>query len=330
MKLSLLVYTYKQKNELNIFLENCTNQIDENFEIILSLNKPTLEELEIIYKYKKKLENKIQVLINDKRQMFSSEFIKMLNLAKGEYIAFINPSTFLESEFTQLFSTFSNKHKADMIEFKPSYKGFFEIELRQRIAEKKVFNLKEEKKVLAYILPIIFNKFFNREKFIKILPKLENKNISNSKIWIDLVFKFLLNTETYVYINTVLISDFNEKNFVNNPSALIKEWDGIEKYIKNEFPDFIQEIQYNKIYNLALFLPGILNPYTKHRIKNFIFKNHLPTSISRFYKKIKDMKVNEFFIIISLNKYFLDNDWEKMVILKDLAPNKWKNLTRKL
>ncbi|WP_033161331.1 glycosyltransferase family 2 protein [[Mycoplasma] collis] len=330
MKLSILLSVYKQKNEIHNLLDSLSKQTSKNFEIILVINSPSAEELEILHFYKTSMMKKLKIIINDKRQIFFNDFYKMLSMAKGEYFVFVSAGAKIETNFVEMFIKYSTQFSVDLLEFRLSYKGYLDFDLRQRIEEKKILKISENKNVLAYILPVFFNKFFNRTKFIEIKNKIQITNPSNQKIWIDLIYKIILNLKNFVYIHHVLISEWNNKSIITNPNALIKDWNNIENYVKNNNPEFIYEIQFNKIYTLALFVPLLLSSQSHNKIKRLIFKTPIPISTMKYYENLKTIRINEFSINISINKYFLENEWETNIISKDLAPNKWQTLTRKL
>ncbi|UWD34109.1 glycosyltransferase family 2 protein [Mesomycoplasma molare] len=331
MKLSILVPSYKQKNELKSLLDSLfVQQTNNDFEIVLTINKPTNEELNLIFEYKSLFKEKLKILINTKRKSVIKGILDMLFIAEGEYFVVVFPETNLKNFFVQKFIDTQNKYPADLIEFKPQFKGFFHLEPKKRIEEKKIFSIKDDKSVIAYAFPIIFNKFFKLENVREIIKNKTFKDL-NSKYTLDFLYKLLIDLKSYVYIDEVIVHEWNNDISITNPVQVIKELKGLENYVRENNIYFLQEVLYAKLYFLQIFLPVILAETKKSLLVRFLTKQkEFSPFVLNYYEKLKEMRKNEFILLTTINKYILLNTEESKLILENTPPSKWHLISKRI
>lgn len=154
-KFSLVIPVYNVEDFLIQCLDSIVNQTLESIEIICINDGSTDNSLEILNKYA--AEDKRFVVISQENQGQGVARNKGLEIARGEYIAFVDPDDWIElNALEELYKAFKTK-KADVIEF--NYREYNEYsgktrELSLRRKLKKVFN---------YDLKLI--PYYNWEKF---------------------------------------------------------------------------------------------------------------------------------------------------------------------
>ncbi|MGZ9414371.1 glycosyltransferase family 2 protein [Mycoplasma sp. 5370] len=331
MKLSILIPSYKQKNELKSLLDSCyVQQKNEDFEVIVTINKPTNDELNLVYEYKELFKDKLKILINTKRQGVIRDIFDMLTKAVGEYFIVVFPETNLKNFFVKRFIEIEKKYKVDIIEFKPKFKGFFQLEPKKRIQDNKIFKIQEDKKVIAYTFPIIFNKFFNTNKFLEITANTNFKDAS-SKYLIEILYKTLPFLESYVYIDEIIVNEWNNEISIFNPSQVIRDWKNIENFTRENKIEFMEEILYAKLYFLQIFIPVILGVTKKSLLTRLLTRQEeFPITVLKYYEKLKLLRKNEFNLLLSVNKYILLNSNESKLITENTAPSKWHSISKKI
>ncbi|WGI36961.1 glycosyltransferase family 2 protein [Mesomycoplasma lagogenitalium] len=329
MKLSIIVPSYNQKNELKSLLDSCLLQKYDDYEVLITVNTPSTDEMNLLEQYKNIFENRLKVIFNTRRQSVVKNIFKMLHLATGQYFIVVYPETNLKDVFVQKFLEYEKEYTPDILEFKPKFKGFFKLEPRKRIEEKQLFNIQEDKKVVAFTFPTIFNKFYNRKKFIEIIKNKTFKD-ANTKYLIDIVYKTILYFQTYVYIDEVIVNEWNNDISINNPTQIIRDWKNIEIFTKENKPDFLEEIAYAKLFHLQVFVPTILGVTKKSLLKRLLrHQEQFSPLVLKYYDKLKIMRKEEFNLITSVNKYIFLNTDESKLVTNSLPPSKWNSLQGK-
>ncbi|MBN3534557.1 glycosyltransferase [Mycoplasma procyoni] len=330
MKLSIVIPSYKQKNELKSVLDSCIAQKKQDFEIILNLTKPTNEELKLIENYKEIFKDKLKVIFTTKRQGVVNNIETMLKIAEGDYFIVVFPETNLKDFFVAKFLETAKKFKTDIIEFRPQFKGFFKLEPHKRLEDSKIFKIQENKEVVAYTFPLIFNKFFKTEKF-KEIAQARNYRDANNKFLIDLLYKTIISFDTFVYIDEVIINEWNNNIPISNPMQILRDWSEIDQFTTENFPNFKAEIQYAKLYQLEVFFPAILG-LTKVSLLQRILKHEEKFSplVLKYYDKLKEIRKAEFNLWTTINRYILQNCEESKLIIQSFSPSKWITLHKKI
>ncbi|AEC45684.1 glycosyltransferase [Mesomycoplasma hyorhinis] len=89
MMLSIFLPIYNKNQNLEQILEKFVKQTDKDFELVLSLNSPSEQQLIALDKFKKSFKNQVIILINDKNKILSEQILDMVLLSSGEYFVYI-------------------------------------------------------------------------------------------------------------------------------------------------------------------------------------------------------------------------------------------------
>lgn len=331
MMLSILLPIYNKSENLELILNKFLNQTNKDFELILSLNSPSEKQLNIVQNTIKSFKNKVIVVINDKNKILSEEIIDMVNISSGEYFIYCSEFLDFEANFVEIFLKYKQKFNTDVIEFSPKLESYFSWSPKNRIKKNKVFKSEELSKVIAYSFPLFFNKFFKKEVFLNI-----SKNISikanNSKFLLNLVYKMLLNIDSYVFLDQkfFVVKDV----YIDKISfyTLNRNWSEIFEYMLQNRRNFTNEILYAKMYFFELFIPSLFGLHKQRlfkKIKKILWKESqidlLIEKYAKFLKKLRDIEFNK-----STNNYLFENTEEAELIKLNLNKDKWKEIHKKL
>lgn len=331
MMLSIFLPIYNKNQNLEQILEKFVKQTDKDFELVLSLNSPSEQQLIALDKFKKSFKNQVIILINDKNKILSEQILDMVLLSSGEYFVYIADFLDFENNLVELFSKYKQKFNCDVIEFKPKLKTYFQWMPKNRIKKNRVFNLPSQPQVIAYSFPLFFNKFFKKDTFLNII---KNTNIkeNNSKFLLNLVYKILLNIQTYVFIDQVFLTIKNIKVDKISFYTLNRNWSEIQEYMLQNRRKFANEIQYAKMYFFELFILSMFGLHKSNffkKIKHMLWKESqiqlLMDKYFSFLEKLRKVEFNK-----NINLYLFENNEESFLIKSDLNQDKWKEIHKKL
>lgn len=329
MKLSIIVSAYRQSKYLNTFLYSISEQKSENFEVLLYVDKPSSIDYKILDQYSGILKSKLKIFINLSARGGNSNWIEAIKKTTGDYVTIIYIEMIVKNNYVSEYEKIVHSFPVDIIETKPRFNGFFKWSPKARIKPKTVFDIVENKETVAYSYPFMFNKFIRND----IIKKMASFNITspgNVKYWIELIYELFVLAKTYVYVDNVLINDWNETLDSFNSTSFIKQWKDIEEHFKNSHPGFLQEIRYAKIYHFLVFLAGMVGTGTRSHfwIRLKFKKNHKLIS-EKLNNHIKFLRENEFKHIIKVNKYFVTFNQETEHLIKFLPISKWHHIVDK-
>lgn len=89
-RVSAITSCYKSEKYLESFLKNVKKQSYDNFEVILELNDPSKEEINIVKKYEKKLNSILNVEISKSLNTMSKTWNNCINRSTGKYLCIWN------------------------------------------------------------------------------------------------------------------------------------------------------------------------------------------------------------------------------------------------
>lgn len=333
MKLSIILSSQNKNKYLKQFLESMHNQISKNFEILLTIDKPSNEDLKIVEEYQEKLNKKIKVFLNSSIQGKNYNWISMIEQSKGKYITILHPESIIKHNYVKEFTNYVLKYNTDVIEFRPEFKGIEKWAPKERIKSASIIEIQNNSDYIAYSFPLIFNKFWKKSLLKKVVNEYDLKNHKNIQHWIELNYLALINSKSYVYVNKILVEDWNNslKNFSYNVNK--SQWENIIKATKDlENKKYLQEIFYAQIYHYQIFLPTVIGIYSKNKLLN-IFKTQdkdkYDSIVATLYKEIQKMRNEKFKLAIATNKFLLYQNNE-VVFLNNYVPvHKWHNLHKK-
>lgn len=170
-KISIIVPVYNVEGYLNNCIDSILNQTFKDFELILVNDGSTDNSLKIC-KYYKNIDNRI-CIINKENGGLSSARNAGLDIAKGEYIGFVDSDDYIHPQMYELLYNQIMKNDADisMCEFK-RVSEFKKMELSDKVIlnqEVEILNNEEavfklgEKRAVTYV--VAWNKLYVKSLF---------------------------------------------------------------------------------------------------------------------------------------------------------------------
>ena len=283
-KISVIVPVYNVEKYLEKCIDSIINQEYKNIEIILVNDGSTDKSIDICKKYKN-IDDRI-VLIDKKNAGVSSSRNLGISLAKGDFIAFIDPDDWIEKDM--LFNMYKkcNQGNFDMCicNYVIEYENFYKkIDMKVPFS-KKIFNDKSD--IMKYIIAsLISSETLNQDEgfmmgsICRILVKssiikenniLFDENITYSE---DLLFllKILLNTERLCIDDKTYYHYFQRENSAVNSyrktyyDDVMKVYNKINEILSQE--ENTEDIIYQRMdnayyrYSMASILNEFRNPY---------------------------------------------------------------------
>ena len=166
LKLSVIMPVYNVEKYLPKCLDSLTGQTLKEIEIICINDGSSDSSSEILNRYAAR-DNRITV-INQENQGQGNARNCGINLAKGEYIAFVDSDDWLENNAFEILYEKAKKFDADTVEF--NYNEIFECsgQIKKhnysiKLPENKVYNYKITKKYLFGTISVSWNKIYKRD-----------------------------------------------------------------------------------------------------------------------------------------------------------------------
>lgn len=324
--ISIIIPIYNSEKYLHRCIQSVINQTFKNIEIILINDGSTDNSINICNEFKK-IDNRIIFESQENKGVSSARNLGM-NIASGEYIAFVDSDDWIEEKFCEISYQSINNKKYDLLIFNPyEHKGeeidiienFFEkkreflsdnSELVKMLLNPKVYKRKNHNIIIGGPVCKLYRRNFIKENNIKF-----NTNIS---IHEDDIFniQFIGQCKNILYINENLYHIFR-----NNDSSTRRYMPGAIDNIKNTiytYKDVINKLTYSdecwesfneKIIGLFIILNSV---YFSHKDNK--------KSIVDLYKEIKKFSTEKFFIQ-ALNKSRIKHLDKKRIITLYLLKN---------
>ena len=185
--LTIIVPIYQPKKDISAILKNLTKQKNQNFDVIILIDKPNDNELEAIKKYKQNIGNRLKLIINSSHQHISIVLRQAFTFVKTEYSYIFYSYSYIKSEFTNHIINFINKsvNKPDFIELNGYCRGLVHYDFyRDKFQNEKIINLELDKSPITLISPYSFNFLTKTEIYKKIyvenITKTDNLEFSAS------------------------------------------------------------------------------------------------------------------------------------------------------
>ena len=260
VKVSVILPIYNQEKYLNKALKSLEKQTLEDVEFICVNDGSVDSSLNILNEYA--LKDERFKVINQKNQGCGASRNNGLKLAKGEYIAFLDPDDWFESNALEKLYNKAKKQDCDMVVF--NFKKISEggevvgkFNLKERL--KRFVDIKEDKnfhwrdiksRVLGGLYPVAWNKFYKKD-----LIKENSLHFAKSNLAEDNVFVFgaTLTARNIGYLADSLynyqihgnsaIRNKSDKNLclfksIDSVKRLLKDLDLTDE-LKNEFDGYI-------------------------------------------------------------------------------------------
>ena len=166
---SVLIPIYNASKYLGQALGSVTKQTLSNIEIICINDGSTDDSLEIIHKYAVQ-DNRINI-INKSNSGYGDSMNHGLNIAKGEYIAILEPDDWYEPNMLKMLYQLAAKHNLDVIkgdfyQYSNQTKRDRQYHLFRPEQCNKVFN-SDQNTFIYSLQPSIWSALYKREFLIK-------------------------------------------------------------------------------------------------------------------------------------------------------------------
>lgn len=229
IKISIIVPVYNLEKLLPICIDSILDQTFEDFELILVNDGSTDKSGEICDEYSNQ-DTRITV-IHKKNQGVSSARNTGLEVAKGDYIGFVDGDDYINKYMYEILYKNASKHSSDMVIC--SYKNVYEGQLHatgkiDSIANKQHLNNIESLKqmylnkssYISYVVP--WNKLYKKCLFAHI--KYEVGNIYDDE---TVAHKLLYNSRKVTFIPTKLYYYLQRDGSQMNSTFHIKRFDKV-------------------------------------------------------------------------------------------------------
>ncbi|TPE57773.1 glycosyltransferase [[Mycoplasma] falconis] len=257
-KLTFIIPIYHPEIAVSEIFRNLYKQTNQNFDIIVSIDKPTDKELNALCRLQETYNNNLKVIINTTHQHLNSVIKQSLEYVKTEYTYVLYSYTSLKSKFVESVYEFLNQtdQSVDILSFDGNLNGLvghrFFVE---NIQPKKVYNIRENlgtvKNVVPFSFAIITKTHIIKEVFNTNLVK--NLNHQYSSI---LTYMSLTNAKTFAYLDTTWVKDENNNLMLFNAKNLSKEWTFILNNASD--PEFKNVLEFARFVNFAYYFAGYL------------------------------------------------------------------------
>lgn len=271
MKISVIVPVYNSERYIEKCIKSIENQTYQNVELIIINDGSTDGTTEIIEKHRV-YNNKI-IVVNKKNKGVSFARNSGIELAKGDYLFFLDSDDWLDNDYFEKCVSEIRKNDVDIL-FTPYIKEFKNKSIKNNLFQNriKVFENEESLRSLLLILygptgvdkknPMlldnyspVWGKFYRKEVIEKI--KFEDLDLIGSEdLWFNInVFKNSRKIEyygeSYLHYNKT-----NQNSIVSTQNIYVhKQW----KNLYGKMQQFITENQLDELYLEALNNRKVLN-----------------------------------------------------------------------
>lgn len=323
IKVSIIIPAYNIENYIERCISSCINQTFRDIEIIVVNDGSIDKTLEKINKFK---DNRIVVI--DKKNEGSMEARKSgWNIAKGEYILFVDGDDYINKDTVKILYSNAKKQNYDILCYK------FLIEDKDGIT-KKGWDKKIDKNDKTILLDLLFQGKINHNMWSKFLKKefIEDNQIefpSNFSFGEDLafVYTFSMYNPTFAILDEYLYyyckregsldSSINEKTTeITKALSFVKQ-----QLIKNNiYEKYREEFEY-MVYMQSYYIRKSYIFNNKNHISKKLFNNwrNLKISINsknnRFYKKLYENDPKKVLVVEGICKrsYILGHLYYKVM-----------------
>lgn len=306
-KISIIVPIYNVEEYLSTCINSILNQTFKDFELILVNDGSTDNSLEIC-KYYKDIDDRI-CIIDKKNGGLSSARNAGLDIAKGEYIGFVDSDDYIHPQMYEILYRYIRKEKADisLCDFKKvngydNYKLQKYTENNLNIKIKSYSNIQASEELFrenAITFIVAWNKLYRRELF-------DNNRYKLGKRYEDefIIHKLLYESKKVVYSPIELYFYLKRDNSIMSKSFSLKNLDALDAYIDRI--NFFRKHKEVILENKALFMYSQEFLIYYYLVKNNIYNHN---------KVLKDMKYQYFVFFPKVLKLSYFTTKEKLVLI---------------
>ena len=322
IKVSIIILVYNTEQYLEKCLNSVINQTLKEIEIICIDDKSTDNSVNIIKKFQDK-DNRIILIENEQNMGMGYNRDVGINIAKGEYIGFVDSDDYVdENYFYELYNT-SKKYNSDLTKtenietYNKNYERKSNLKHKNEIIEEGLYELS----IADFINSMNITKPQNKSIVTTVWSKLFKREfILKNKI----MFNSIRNGEDLCFILTVLaynpIIAINNKavyNCVqrNEGGAHIANKDYIGNIIEMSDESLKAYYQNNRRYICYVF--DTIMYMLFDTINNLYSKENIEKEYSRIYELFKNMNLNK-------NDLKESNTYLKKAYFKTLEKNNYE------
>lgn len=284
-KLSIIVPIYN----VEYYLENCINSIlnqtFKEFELILVNDGSPDNSIEICNKYKKK-DDRIKV-IDKENGGVSSARNAGIDIALGEYIAFVDPDDDIEINMYEELMNRAIKSNVDIVICSLNYINLIDKNVRQQIVWSNNENIIEKKEINNKIMYDILN-FREGYGIYTSVNKVYKRELFYNN---DIRFEVNRNHGEDARLNLILLTKVNSIYFTNKPlyNYYIRKRESLTTVVRDNMYKYILDNKNFHDYLCNLYGYQHLMDKGRKNYLNNIFQYMNSISISRFKlrKKVK-------------------------------------------
>ena len=285
-KVSIIVPIYNTEKYLQKCIESICNQTLRDIEIILVNDGSTDGSSEICEKYK--LQDNRIIVIHKENNGLSSARNTGLDIAKGEYIGFVDSDDFIDKDMYKILYELCTNYDCEIASsIYTTIKDFNDIDVI-RSENISIYDNKEAVKKL-YTENIfgysVCNKLFKRQLF-------EGEKFPIGRIYEDasLIYKIFAKSKQIIFIDRVLYYYIYRENSITTSKVTAKRFDvdilfkEIYSFMRQNYPEMcnlIKSMHYNSLRNIVV---DIVNEKTY--IKNYRYINRASKLIRKELKAI--------------------------------------------
>lgn len=320
--ISVIIPVYNVEKYLNKCVNSILKQTYCNLEIVL-VDDGSTDNCSIICDDLAKIDRRIKV-IHQKNSGLSAARNSGINIAKGEYLCFIDSDDYVEEKYIELLYLAIKKANADM-----SICEFYDIDDKNNIIVDKHKNklknctytglqiLMSFYKIHKLVYIVAWNKLYKKDLFHNLRYK-EGKIHEDEFIIHRLLFKskkvVCIEEPLYYYLrrsNSIMGSRFN----LNHLDYIEALEDRIRFFEDNNIPELIIITKCKLLYSIAIYFGYLSNEKNINKLIINFYKNK--------YRKIFDIYFNE---VINSNKCSLKE--YIIILLFYISPSLIKCLTK--
>lgn len=332
MTISLISLDNTNEKTVDTFLKSLQSQDNQDFEVIICLNKKTEAKkiFKVIQSYKSFFGTRLVVIYNSKINNFQHNLISAFRVIKGDYFTVLNSTTNLKRYHISTLIKEVKEQSADVIEFKPRIIGSIKWKPAKRLEAEKEMKIANNQQILAYTFPMIFNKVFKTSLAKKLMKyKVENKN--DTKFCLEVMYMLMFEAKKYIYLDYRIFKENLGSDVWLVSNHFLRTFNLLISYLKNSNIKLTQELTYAKYYFLKLILSGILSgtTFAYKNIwseKNEISEKRSQLLIDKHFKLIQELESNNEFQVFTASNLYMNVVNNEVKALK----NNWKNKQSKI
>ena len=317
-EISIIVPVYNVEKYLDRCIKSILNQTFKDFELIL-IDDGSTDKSGVICDNYKKIDDRI-VVIHKKNGGLSSVRNKGLDVAKGEYIAFVDGDDYVNKEMYNILLNEAKNNSSDIVicKFKKVYESM-NNNIEEVDSKMKVFNYSNinalnqlySNEGLDYI--VAWNKIYRRNIF-------KNERYIEGRIHEDefIIHRLLYKANKVTFISKELYYYLQRSNSIMNSKFNVKRLDAV--YALEERFKFFKTLNLNKLKSNAQYwyIKYFFDFYYRCKESDDNYKDELKNLKRNFVFNIPDMINNNKFSIKEKLAWiifaFNDRYYEKIIL----------------